>query len=137
MSCVTPHGTSILCILVLSIFFAHAAGAAESPVSIKVSTAQVQALDIKTETLARAGEAIKRRLPAWVVVPAHAVHVTSSPIAGLVMDILVESHQQHCCANALAAYRQPRTRRIAVAATASCRTVDPSRADRRAGSATF
>ena len=94
MSCVTPHGISILCILVLSIFFAHAAGAAESPVSIKVSTAQVQALDIKTETLASAGDAIKRRLPAWVVVPAHAVHVTSSPIAGLVTDILVESHQR-------------------------------------------
>ena len=78
----------------LSYLFACQALAAESPVTFKVSAEQVQALDIKTETLQRPGDAITRRFPAQVVVPANAEHVTSSPVPGLVTDILVEPHQR-------------------------------------------
>lgn len=89
-----PHGTLLPCLLMLSYLFASQALAAESPVTFKVSAEQAQALDIKTETLQRAGDAITRRFPALVVVPANAQHVTSSPVPGLVTDILVEPHQR-------------------------------------------
>ena len=89
-----PRGTLFSCIFMLSQLFTTQAFAAEPSVTFKVSTEQAQALDIKTETLARSGGVITRRFPAQVVLPANAEHVTSSPVPGLVTDILVEPHQQ-------------------------------------------
>lgn len=94
MKCATPRGTLLPCILMFLHLVAGPARAAESPIAFTVSAVQVQALDIKTETLERSGDAITRRFPAQVVVPANAEHVTSSPLPGLVTDILVEPHQR-------------------------------------------
>ena len=93
MKCTTPRGTTLPCILMFLHLGACPARAAESPITLTVSAAQAQALDIKTETLERSGDAITRRFPAQVVLPANAEHVTSSPLAGLVTDILVAPHQ--------------------------------------------
>ena len=94
MKCATPRGPMRPCILMFLHLFAYQARAAEPPITFAVSAAQTQALDIKTETLERSGDAITRRFPAQVVVPANAEHVTSSPLPGLVTDILVELHQR-------------------------------------------
>ena len=94
MKCATPRGTLLPCILMCLHLVACPARAAESPITFTLSAAQAQALDIKTETLGRSGDAITRLFPAQVVVPANAEHVTSSPLPGLVTDILVEPHQR-------------------------------------------
>ena len=94
MNRVMPRGTLLSCLFMLAQIFTRQGFAAETPVTFKVSAEQAQALDIKTETLARAGDTLTRRLPAQVVVPANAAHVTSSPLPGLVTDILVEPHQR-------------------------------------------
>lgn len=87
-------GNLFPCLFMLLQLLIPQAFAAESPVTFKVSAEQAQALDIKTETLQRAGDAMTRRFPAQVLLPANAEHVTSSPVAGLVTDILVDPHQR-------------------------------------------
>ena len=94
MNRATPRGAMLAHILMLLHFFAAQACAVESPVIVKVAAEQLQALDIKIETLERAGGAITRSFPAQVVLPGNAEHVTSSPVAGLVTDILVAPHQR-------------------------------------------
>lgn len=94
MNRATRRGVLLPCVFMLSHLFASQALATESPVTFKVPAEQAQALDIKTATLQRSAEAITRRFPAQVVVPANAEHVTSSPVAGLVTDIFVEPYQR-------------------------------------------
>ena len=89
-----PRGAMFPCIFMLSQLFASQTLAADPPVAFEVSAEQAQALDIKTETLESSGDALTRRFPAQVVVPTNAEHVTSSPVPGLVTDILVEPYQR-------------------------------------------
>lgn len=88
------RGAALPCILLLSHGALGQAPAAESTVTFEVPTQQMQALDIETERLVRAGEAITRRFPAKVVVPANGEHVISSPLPGLVTEVLVQPFQR-------------------------------------------
>lgn len=88
-----PRGAMFPCIFLLSQLFACQAMAAERTVTFKVTAEQAQTLDIKTEALTPSAGTITRKFPAQVVVPANAEHVTSSPVPGLVTEILVEPHQ--------------------------------------------
>jgi len=60
---------------------------------IDVPDAQVEALGIKTSPLQRRGDSVRASFPAQVVVPAGAEHVVSSPVTGLVTQVLVQQFQ--------------------------------------------
>ena len=72
---------------------APAALAAERPAKFAVPDTQIQALGIKTAPLQSLTGALKATFPAQVVVPATADQVVSSPVAGLVVQLLVRENQ--------------------------------------------
>ena len=65
----------------------------DRPANFKVSSEQIQALGIQTVPLQVQSEAIKANFPAQVVVPTGAEQVLSSPVAGLVAQLLVQQFQ--------------------------------------------
>ena len=67
--------------------------AADRPANFKVSNEQVQALGIQTAPIQVQSEAIRASFPAQVVVPTGAEQVVSSPVAGLVTQLLVQQFQ--------------------------------------------
>lgn len=69
------------------------AQAADRPANFKVSNEQVQALGIQTGPLQGQSDAIRVNFPAQVVVPTAAEQVVSSPVAGLVAQLLVQQFQ--------------------------------------------
>jgi RND family efflux transporter MFP subunit len=84
----TPWSAVALCGLALA-----GAQAADRPANFEVSDEQVQALDIQTAPIQGHSEAIRASFPAQVVVPTGAEQVVSSPVAGLVAQLLVEQFQ--------------------------------------------
>ncbi len=78
---------AVLCTLALG------ASAADQPVQFVVPDSQIKALGIKTTTLQNSGESVRASFPAQVTVPPNAEQVISSPVAGLITNILVEQNQ--------------------------------------------
>jgi RND family efflux transporter MFP subunit len=76
-----------LCIL------ASTAQAADQSVRFAVPNSQIQALGIQTVPLQSQAGAVKASFPAQVVVPPTAEQVVSSPVAGLVVQLLVQQNQ--------------------------------------------
>ena len=72
---------------------ASTALAAERPTRFAVPDTQIQALGIQTLPLQSLSSALKATFPAQVVVPATADQVVSSPVAGLVVQLLVRENQ--------------------------------------------
>ncbi|MCA1926180.1 MAG: efflux RND transporter periplasmic adaptor subunit [Thiobacillus sp.] len=73
--------------------FASTARAADQPVRFAVPGSQIQALGIRTVPLQSQAGAVKASFPAQVVVPPTAEQVVSSPVAGLVAQLLVQQNQ--------------------------------------------
>ena len=67
--------------------------AADRPARFAVANAQIQALGIQTVPLQRQADSVRASFPAQVVVPPHAEQVVSSPVAGLVSQMLVRQNQ--------------------------------------------
>ena len=74
-------------------FLASTAQAADQPVKFTVPSSQIQALGIQTTPLQSQTDPVKAIFPALVVVPPEAEQVVSSPVAGLVAQLLVQQNQ--------------------------------------------
>ncbi|MEW6312511.1 MAG: efflux RND transporter periplasmic adaptor subunit [Pseudomonadota bacterium] len=70
------------------------AQAGERPAAFAVSAAQMQALGITTTTLQAQSGAVRASFPAEVVIPPDAEQVISSPVAGMVAQLLVQQNQR-------------------------------------------
>ena len=69
------------------------AQAADRPARFAVPNSQIQALDIQTAPLQNQTDSVKANFPAQVVVPPNAEQVVSSPVAGMVAQLLVQQNQ--------------------------------------------
>ena len=69
------------------------AQAAAMSVKFAVPNSQIQALGIQTVTLQTQTSSVKVNFPAQVVIPAAAEQVVSSPVVGLVTQLLVQQNQ--------------------------------------------
>lgn len=67
--------------------------AAEQPLKFVVPDNQIKAMGIKTMPLQNSGEAVRASFPAQVMVPPDAEQVISSPVAGLITQVLVQQNQ--------------------------------------------
>ena len=67
--------------------------AADRPARFAVPNSQIQALGIQTAPLQSQAGLVTASFPARVVVPANAEQVVSSPVAGLVAQLLVQQNQ--------------------------------------------
>ena len=74
-------------------FLTSTAQAADRPVKFTVPNSQIQALGIQTAPLQSQTDSVKASFPAQVVVPPKAEQVVSSPVAGLVAQLLVQQNQ--------------------------------------------
>ena len=72
---------------------ASGAYAAERSPKITVSQKQMQALGVRTQPLQAEAPAVRARFPAEVVVAPGKEQVISSPLAGVVLQLLVQQHQ--------------------------------------------
>ena len=81
------------CLWAVLCIFALGASAADQPVRFVVPDSQIKALGIKTTTLQNSAESVRASFPAQVTVPPNAEQVVSSPVAGLITNILVEQNQ--------------------------------------------
>ncbi len=73
--------------------FASTANAANHPVKFAVPNIQIQALGIQTALLQTQTGAVKASFPAQVMLPPTAEQVVSSPVTGLVTQVLVQQNQ--------------------------------------------
>ena len=73
--------------------FALTAQAADRPAKFAVASSQVQALGIQTAPLQNQAESVRTSYPAQVVIPPNAEQVISSPVTGLVSQLLVQQNQ--------------------------------------------
>lgn len=73
--------------------FTSTVQAAERPAKFAVPDGQIQALGITTEPLQPQADSVRVSFPAHVVVPPNAEQVISSPVAGLVSQLLVQQNQ--------------------------------------------
>lgn len=73
--------------------FSLAAQAADRPAKFTVASSQLQALGIQTAALQSQLEPVGTRYPAQVVIPPNAEQVISSPVTGLVSQLLVQENQ--------------------------------------------
>lgn len=74
-------------------FLASTAQAADRSVRFAVPNSQIQALGIQTTPLQSQAGSVKASFPAQVIVPPTAEQVVSSPVAGLVSQLLVQQNQ--------------------------------------------
>ena len=72
---------------------ASAAQAADQPVKFAVPNTQIQALGIQTALLQTQTGAVKASFPAQVMLPPSSEQVVSSPVTGLVTQVLVQQNQ--------------------------------------------
>ncbi|MDP2826785.1 MAG: efflux RND transporter periplasmic adaptor subunit, partial [Sulfuritalea sp.] len=72
---------------------ASTAQAAERPARFDVANSQIQTLGIQTAPLQSQADSIKMGFPAQVVIPPKAEQVVHSPVAGLVVQLLVQQNQ--------------------------------------------
>lgn len=82
-----------VCVMAMACVAMTTAQAANRPLKFTVPASQIQALGIQTEPLQNQNDSIKVRFPAEVVVPATAKQIVSSPVAGLVAQLLVQQNQ--------------------------------------------
>lgn len=82
-----------VCAVAMACAFTATAQAANRPLKFTVPASQIQALGIQTAPLQSQNGLIKVRFPAEVVVPTTAKQVVSSPVAGLVAQLLVQQNQ--------------------------------------------
>ena len=73
--------------------FSLAAQAADRPAKFTVASSQLQALGIQTTPLQHQPDPVRARYPAQVVFPPNAEQVISSPVTGLVSQLLVQENQ--------------------------------------------
>ena len=83
----SPWWTLVICLL------APVVQGADRPARIAVPVAQLQALGITTAPLQSQTESVKAGFPAQVALPPEAEEVISSPVAGLVAQLLVQQNQ--------------------------------------------
>jgi len=76
-----------LCVFTLSVH------AQSRPAKFAVANAQVQALGIQTTPLQTQAESVRTSVPAQVVIPPKAEQVISSPVTGLISQLLVQPNQ--------------------------------------------
>jgi cobalt-zinc-cadmium efflux system membrane fusion protein len=81
------------CAVAMAIAFMSTVQAADRPAKFTVPNSQIQALGIQTASLQSQTDSVMTRYPAEVVVPPQAEQVVSSPVAGLVVQLLVEQNQ--------------------------------------------
>ena len=67
--------------------------AADRPAKFAVPASQIQALGIQTAALQSQTDSVMTSFPAQVVIPPKAEQVISSPVAGLVVQLLVQQNQ--------------------------------------------
>jgi RND family efflux transporter MFP subunit len=84
---VSACAMAVLCTLTIT------AQAAERPAKFVVASSQVQALGIQTMPLQNQAESVRTSYPAQVVMPPNAERVISSPVAGLILQLLVQPNQ--------------------------------------------
>jgi RND family efflux transporter MFP subunit len=82
----------LACLAVICLV-ASVAGAAERPAKFAVADKQIQALGIKVSPLQQQGDSVLASFPAQVMVPPNREQVISSPVAGLVVQVLVQQNQ--------------------------------------------
>jgi RND family efflux transporter MFP subunit len=75
------------------VFTQTLAGAAERPAKFAVSQKQMQALGIQTTPLQNQADSVRPNFPAQVVVSPDREQVASSPVAGLISQILVQPNE--------------------------------------------
>ena len=73
--------------------FSLTAQAADRPAKFTVASSQLQALGIQTTPLQNQPDTVRARYPAQVVIPPNAEQVISSPVTGLVLQLLVQENQ--------------------------------------------
>ncbi|MEQ1743253.1 MAG: efflux RND transporter periplasmic adaptor subunit [Candidatus Nitrotoga sp.] len=88
-----PRFYLYVCAVAMACAFTATAQAANRPLKFTVPDSQIQALGIQTAPLQSQSDLIKVRFPAEVVVPTTAKQVVSSPVAGLVAQLLVQQNQ--------------------------------------------
>lgn len=67
--------------------------AADQSIKFAVANSQLQALGIQTMALQNQSDAVKASFPAQVVIPPTAEQVVSAPLAGLIVQLLVQPNQ--------------------------------------------
>lgn len=67
---------------------------AQMALKFAVPETQIKAMGIKTTSLQSSAEAVRASFPAQVTVPPNAEQVISSPVAGLITQILVQQNEQ-------------------------------------------
>ena len=87
------HACAFTATVVLSLALAPNVYAANSPVRFTVAASQLQVLGIETLPLKAQSEPVQVSYPAQTVLPPSAEQVISSPVAGLVMQLLVQPNQ--------------------------------------------
>ena len=84
---VSTYTVAALCAFIFS------GEAAERPARFAVPGGQIQALGIQTAPLQPGADSVRASFPAQVVIPANAEQVVSSPVAGLISQLLVQQNQ--------------------------------------------
>lgn len=97
------HYLMMICLLIAGGAMSTALVAADTPPSalsqpaqhpaITLDTKQMQAMGIRVAALQRQGGAVLANFPAQVIVPANSEQVVSSPVAGVVQQVLVQANQ--------------------------------------------
>lgn len=81
------------CAVAMLFVLASTAQSADRLVKFTVPNSQMQALGIQTAPLQAQSDSVKASFPAQVIVPPNAEQVVSSPVAGLVTQLLVQPNQ--------------------------------------------
>ena len=87
------HACAFTATVVLAWALAPSVYAKNSPVRFTVAASQLQVLGIETLPLKAQGEPVRVSYPAQTVLPPSAEQVISSPVAGLIMQLLVQPNQ--------------------------------------------
>ena len=81
-----------VCALVALCAYTSTAQSAERSAKFVVASSQVQALGIQTSPLRSQAESVRTSYPAQVVIPPNAEQVISSPVNGLISQLLVQTN---------------------------------------------
>jgi len=88
-----PHFRLSAWAVTVMCFLTTTAQAADQPVKFAVLSTQIQSLGIQTAPLQSQTDSVTASFPAQVVIPPTAEQVVSSPVAGLVAQLLVRQNQ--------------------------------------------
>lgn len=88
-----PRFQVYACAIAALYVFMSIAQANDRPAKFAVPNSQIQALGITTAPLQSQSDSVRASFPAQVVVPPNAEQVISSPVAGLVSQLLVQQNQ--------------------------------------------